>query len=830
MAKIISYEYKFDDTCTTTSLVSLSKPVITLQAFGTTGTTIYSYRVSALNSSGETLASDAVIISNGNSTLSSNNFIRISWQPNSYASSFKVYGRTVNNELFIATVNNTYFDDFGNVTPSGNLPTKDTSGYDPSKLNIGRFLKLSTSSINPEDNYISALPNIVYNFYENHRNQNVDFYHALDWGCHAIKYTDRYDIIVVHRYDQTGGNPRRYFAYTFDRFNWSFNYKGLINIYHGVNLGANDSDLSLILDIYNDEICNISNGIVTLINSKFVDRKVSVGSRIGFGSTDPEKITDWYQITYIGNNNFISLDRAITGISGTNIPFVVEELRIIFHSYGNLFYIKGLSLSDFVYPNNNFIFFNSDNKDRQKSVYRLQDAAVNTLGNYTTRGFAITDKIDNNTQYLYYHRYGTNNVLENDMLYRFNLRKDLNPGNGLDLNAFDFSTAMLRNYRYSQYGTLARAKPVSGPYKNKTCLLFKTEYEALLVSEDSINKNTKNIEFKAPILWQGIPTYRALDVRNSQDIAYDEYLDSFIFYQGNSYPVCILPNLDGTKEGLYYYMGGSGVGQYSTIGDPNYPTLPSVSGFNRTGKSINGVGYMFIFEYNSLPSPQPFNHFGVLNFGGDADSIKEYENRIICPEIETLDYIKFEKLIVNHLKKNGSENLDIELDPYNVFYRQQGIKDNSGAWIKIEWPYELSHISVKQSIQFMFNFKTWAPMLSPARIFSYSIVAEKEETLPKYFKFNSNLSSYANNIFGFEQIEICPTLTMFKITFRRTKDNKVIFTQDSSSDKYGNFQYLSTGNVWTNGIGPNTVGTMRRFNLNSQILSNSEIRIKIELV
>jgi hypothetical protein len=109
-------------------------------------------------------------------------------------------------------------------------------------------------------------------------------------------------------------------------------------------------------------------------------------------------------------------------------------------------------------------------------------------------------------------------------------------------------------------------------------------------------------------------------------------------------------------------------------------------------------------------------------------------------------------------------------------------------------------------------------------------LCKKEETLPKYFKFNSNLSSYANNIFGFEQIEICPTLTMFKITFRRTKDNKVIFTQDSSSDKNGSFQYLSTGNIWTNGIGPNTVGTMRRFNLNSQILSNSEIRIKIELV
>ena len=60
--------------------------------------------------------------------------------------------------------------------------------------------------------------------------------------------------------------------------------------------------------------------------------------------------------------------------------------------------------------------------------------------------------------------------------------------------------------------------------------------------------------------------------------------------------------------------------------------------------------------------------------------------------------------------------------------------------------------------------------------------------------------------------------------------NKVIFSQDSSSDKFGSFQYLAAGNNWANGIGPNTIGTMRRFNLNSQILSNSEVRIKIELV
>ena len=77
MATTQAFEYNFDSSCTITPLNSVPKPVISLQAFGASGSTIYSYRVSAINDYGETLASDPVVIT-GNATLSANNFIRIS--------------------------------------------------------------------------------------------------------------------------------------------------------------------------------------------------------------------------------------------------------------------------------------------------------------------------------------------------------------------------------------------------------------------------------------------------------------------------------------------------------------------------------------------------------------------------------------------------------------------------------------------------------------------------------------------------------------------------------------------------------------------------------
>jgi hypothetical protein len=69
-----------------------------------------------------------------------------------------------------------------------------------------------------------------------------------------------------------------------------------------------------------------------------------------------------------------------------------------------------------------------------------------------------------------------------------------------------------------------------------------------------------------------------------------------------------------------------------------------------------------------------------------------------------------------------------------------------------------------------------------------------------------------------------------KISYIRKRDNKLIFTQNSSESAYGNFQYLDQGNVWTNGLGSNALGTLRRFALSAGIMVSDEIKIKIEIV
>jgi hypothetical protein len=113
------------------TLNQLSTPAnITVTPVGTAGTTTYGYRVSAINGNGETLASATIETTTGNATLDTTNYNRILWDAVAGATGYKVYGRTSGSELLMTTVNSPtlYYNDTGADTPSGDLPSANTTG------------------------------------------------------------------------------------------------------------------------------------------------------------------------------------------------------------------------------------------------------------------------------------------------------------------------------------------------------------------------------------------------------------------------------------------------------------------------------------------------------------------------------------------------------------------------------------------------------------------------------------------------------------------------------------------------------------------------------
>lgn len=124
---------KYYDGSTVSGFTELTTPAnLTVTPQGTTGSTDYSYRVTAGNNGGETLATASVSISNGNATLSATNFNRLDWDDVSGATYYNVYGRSADGvgETYLDTVYESTYDDKGSRTPSSTVfvPEANTTG------------------------------------------------------------------------------------------------------------------------------------------------------------------------------------------------------------------------------------------------------------------------------------------------------------------------------------------------------------------------------------------------------------------------------------------------------------------------------------------------------------------------------------------------------------------------------------------------------------------------------------------------------------------------------------------------------------------------------
>lgn len=138
---------------------------------GSTGTTTYSYRVSAFNAQGETLACSSVTITNGNATLSATNFNRVTWSAVTGATGYNIWGREATGlgHTFMATVYaTTTYDDKGQDTPSITLlpPEGNSTGGITAEFGVyalGRIFAAGDPD-NPSRLYYGGVGDNIANF------------------------------------------------------------------------------------------------------------------------------------------------------------------------------------------------------------------------------------------------------------------------------------------------------------------------------------------------------------------------------------------------------------------------------------------------------------------------------------------------------------------------------------------------------------------------------------------------------------------------------------------------------------------------------------------
>jgi hypothetical protein len=98
--------WKYNGTTITTYTALTTPTGLSVVPQGTPGSTAYSYRVSAFNNNGETLACASVGITNGNANPNATNFNLLTWSPVTGATGYNIWGRKATGlgETYLATV------------------------------------------------------------------------------------------------------------------------------------------------------------------------------------------------------------------------------------------------------------------------------------------------------------------------------------------------------------------------------------------------------------------------------------------------------------------------------------------------------------------------------------------------------------------------------------------------------------------------------------------------------------------------------------------------------------------------------------------------------
>lgn len=181
---------------------------LTVTPTGSAGTTAYSYRVSAFNANGETLACTSIATTTGNATLSASNYNALAWTAVAGATGYVVYGRKATaingiGETKMTTVATNAYNDTGTDTPSQVVtpPEGNNTGGQKGSMIIYAMSRLFVAgdSANPSRIYYSAGGSQIDDFSTGNGGGWVDVSKNDGDSISSIKFYQNHIVIFKHK-------------------------------------------------------------------------------------------------------------------------------------------------------------------------------------------------------------------------------------------------------------------------------------------------------------------------------------------------------------------------------------------------------------------------------------------------------------------------------------------------------------------------------------------------------------------------------------------------------------------------------------------------------
>jgi hypothetical protein len=582
-----------------------------------------------------------------------------------------------------------------------------------------------------------------------------------------------------------------------------------------------------VLENYTTGTVGVSGTAVTGSGTAWNTDRLSVGSRIGFGSTDPNAITTWYQISAIGSDTGITLT-ASAGTVTAGTAYVIQDLMIVqattnaTATNGGLFITKGLQYADFQSPATTVPA--ATTVDRIKAAYWLKDAG--TITNDVIGGCALGDRNGWGEQYVYC----TEGLSTSLVLYRYNIRAALTPVAGaFTLTGTDIvitgSQVVSGSVSQANNGRVATLQHGAGSGVPSLYLFTTTRILRVPLSAVVAASTTFVADSMSELPPGGLNTNAVAASFQSFDIAGS--LDKLVIMGSNA---------TGTVYITDYYTGGQQIDRRagcvtsqiaSAARDTDSPIFVHLVSANSPTVCVED-GWLF-WGYSQGTGT---NTSAVTAYPLAADLLYQADvnNRIICPTI-TLGATpaKLYRALVNAMENLGDDTMGVAPDMYRLQVRTSGIDDNSGAWTDVPQNGDLSGLGTPSSIQFAFQFRTAGVVMLPARVLSLALIYETDDALPSQYQWNFGDFNLSNGTFAWIQSSLFgASLTTHTINIYRSDTNALVLTQASTGTTNGTFEFW-TGSAWSAGLGTDTLGTRRRFVPTGSLPSGVNLYAKISV-
>lgn len=649
-----------------------------------------------------------------------------------------------------------------------------TDPYDATKTMIGSFIQ-------QKDGYISPVPLAVINQVEV-AGGSYFMPHIYQWS------TNIFWIFVAS--NATAAVTRNIGLYEFNSTANTITWKGYITL-SGTTYAGNKTIRAIRGFVTEHSTGTVStSGASTTITGNgtlFQSDRIAVGARIGFGSTDPTQITEWYDITAINSETEIEISGTTTVAPGTS--YVIEEVRILLAitnatlTNGGTFLMKGLNYS--VFSLGGTVIPEATNVDNIRASYFLKDAATSTIT--VAMGLASDDPVSATEHDVYTLNLDSTTLVR---IHKFNIRAALTVSGGASTDAWIFKTGTSAITVTASQINNGRIFTVNhGAATGDKSIWFVTTTKIYRTSLSAVVDGASNI-ISDYILEIPPGTTTTFAITNSMNqVDYTSTLDRLIIPTG------------AQRMGVY-------VGQYDNVlpfeklfgGLLNRVKLSTTPAGTPDGFFPSAVatvwtegGYMF-----AAPSivTTGLNLMYVIPIAADgyyADTTLQY---VITPKIATINATKLYKVYIQDLSVSGSNETGLLTETYNIYYRITGIDDNSGTWTELPLDGDISTEIPGEYIQFKIKFEVLGESCVPNRIYSIACVYE-DSSQDLHYEPSMTYSVANSRIFAWKQtIAWGSNIPDMEILIRNVANNNVELVDSTDIQASGTFEYSTNGSVW----------------------------------